>query len=148
MLKKRKVAIALLLFFLLCLAGCSGAGDWKASGLPGGYEVWRINSRMILLCMPEPDKEFMVKTVVPGYVFEVAYNDAFICAKRAEVPDDLDVKIDVSDPDYYIVDVAEGICHGPMEQAEFDAFCQAHEELTDIRWQDMKTLRRNLEKRK
>lgn len=105
---KRKVFIAscVLIISLFCTS-CSGLGDWEITGLPGGYEIWRINSRSVILCKPDPQYDFLAATVVPAYVFEIAYTDAYIFAKRADVPEDLDEPISYSDPDYYIVDTVK-----------------------------------------
>ena len=71
---KRKVFIAscVLIISLFCTS-CSGLGDWEITGLPGGYEIWRINSRSVILCKPDPQYDFLAATVVPAYVFEIAY---------------------------------------------------------------------------
>ena len=144
---KSKIALVLLLTILLILGltACFGAGvgDWTYSDLPGRYELWRINSRCIRLCLPDEERPFLAKTIVDGYVFELAYDDAFICAKRADVPEDIHQKIDLSDPDYFIVDVNEEKCYGPFDEQTFYKSCQELGVSEGLNWLDLWTLRHN-----
>ncbi len=129
---------------VLSLSACNGVGDWSVSGLPGGYEVWRINSETIELCLPDEEHPFLADSVVSTYVFELAYNDAFICAKRADVPEGRNLKIDTSDPDHYIVDVNDRTCHGPFDE---DGFYEAWQELgngEELEWMSLSALRKRL----
>lgn len=124
------------------LVGCGGVGDWTCSNLPGNYEIWRINSRSVILCLPDETYPTQAKTVVDAYVFEVAYNDAFIFAKRANVPEDLDTEIDTSTPDYYIVEIETGKRYGPFSEEAFYEQCQEFEAET-VEWMDLQTLRKS-----
>ena len=140
---KRKVFIAscVLIISLFCTS-CSGLGDWEITGLPVGYEIWRINSRSVILCKPDSQYDFLAATVVPAYVFEIAYTDAYIFAKRADVPEDLDEPISYSDPDYYIVDTDEGACFGPYDEEMFYETMSSLNISDTPNWMDLQTLRR------
>lgn len=124
---KRNIFVFLCSVSLLCvLPGCAGLGDWKFTGLPGRYEVVRVNSRCIRLCTSpsEPPDYLPTGGFVGPYVFQIAWNDDFICAKRADVPDDLKEPIRTSNPSYYIIDVAEETCYGPYNKEEFQEACE------------------------
>jgi len=84
----------------------------------------------------------LAATVVPAYVFEIAYTDAYIFAKRADVPEDLDEPISYSDPDYYIVDTDEGACFGPYDEEMFYETMSSLNISDTPNWMDLQTLRR------
>lgn len=134
----------MLSFILLALStsACSGMGDWNVSGLPGGYEIWRINTRSVVLCLPDEESPYIAKNIIDPYVFELWYNDTYICAKQADVPDDLEKEIDKSNPNYYIVDVTDGICRGPLNEDGFYEVCQELGIDGSLEWMDLHTLRR------
>lgn len=140
--RRTLVASCALMISLIC-ASCSGLGDWEITGLPGGYEIWRINSRSVILCKPDPQYDFLAATVVPAYVFEIACVDAYIFAKRADVPEDLDEPISYSDPDYYIVDTDNGACFGPYDEELFHETMSSLGISDTLSWMDLQTLRRN-----
>lgn len=117
-------------------------GDWTYSDLPGRYEIWRINSRAIVLALPNEEYPSMADNVVEAYVFEVAYNNDYICAKRADVPEDLKTPIDISNPEYYVVDVAEEKRYGPFDEMGYHDFFLQHDIKEPTNWMDMKTLRK------
>lgn len=136
---------ALAAVFLLCgcgpLENWNMTGDWNVSGLPGGYEVWRVNSRSVVLCLPDPEHPFIADTVVPEYVSELACTDQYIFAKRVDVPEDLKKTIDTSNPDYYIVDVTSRECGGPYSEDEFRKQCLKLGIEEELNWLDHRTIR-------
>ena len=141
---KSRIKSSILSFVLLALStsACSGMGDWTVSGLPGGYEIWKINTRSVVLCLPNVEHPTSAKKIIGPYVFEIWYNDTYICAKQADVPDDLEKAIDKSNPNYYIVDVTDGTCLGPFSEKEFDTSCQEIGIDGSLEWMDLNTLRR------
>ena len=130
-----------LLLTLLSLPACSGLLDWTLAGLPGGYEVRRLNSRTVVLCMPDEKYPSIASNVIDTYVFEIAYDDAFIYVKQGDVPDNIKEPIDTSNPNYYIVDVAEEKCYGPFSESEFDDQCQELGAGGPVEWMEPEDLR-------
>ena len=89
----------LILAQVFLLSSCAGAGDWSYSDLPGDYEIWRINSKEIVLVKKISDTG--ANKVVKAYVSKVAWNDNFILAQQQSDSDSLTSTIS-----FYIVDVA------------------------------------------
>lgn len=90
-----------------------GAGDWTYDGLPGSYEIWRINTHEIALVIR--DGEYTSDNVVESYVSEIAWNSKYIFAKQKPEANSLDSEIS-----FYIVDVDSAEVYGPLSQSEFD----------------------------
>ena len=137
-----RLAMTLLLISMI-LSACSGVGDWTVSNFPGGYSVWRINSDKVILCLPRENRS-TAATVVETYVFELAFNDDYIFAKRADVPEGGWRYMDKSNPDYYIVTVADRSCSGPLDETAFAEALQALELDEPPEWMNMQTLRRRV----
>ena len=99
-------AVVVILFLLptifALLGGIPTRQDWVYDQLPGGYEVWRLNSRQIDLAK---DRE----TVVGPYLSYIARDGV----------DDLP-------PRYYLVHTARGEVLGPYEDlSALKAACEA-----------------------
>ncbi len=120
----------LLLFISLqifVLSSC-GAGDWHYSGLPGDYEIWRINSKTITLVKRTSDTG--ANSVIPSYVSEVAWDENFILAQRQPTSDSYNASVS-----YYIVDVNSDEVHGPFTESEFHACAEDLQiSLEDFEW--------------
>lgn len=113
------------------LSACAGMQDWEFSGLPGNYEVWRINSQTISLVSRK--SEHTADTVVASYVFQIAWNDDFILAKQKPTKDKPD-----SEARFYIVETADKTVTGPLEEAEFQDMLEEREiPLDDADWVDV-----------
>ncbi len=119
---KKSIMICIILSFCFFAASCfyclvpSPNNDWRYK-LPNNYEIWRVNSREIVL--GELESEYSLATVVDEYISEFCYNERYVCVKRVDVPEDLNEEIDTSNPEYYIVDTAEDIPYGPYDINEF-----------------------------
>ena len=138
---KRLACIPLLICLLAAvLSGCNGMGDWSVTGLPGGYEIWRIYSDNVVLCLPEENNPGSATPVVDGCVISIAYTDEVICVEQVEPPEDIHEKLDTSNPSYYIVVVAGGTCHGPLDPQGFNDQIDELGVSKDLQWVDPEDL--------
>jgi len=120
---KTKIALVVLILSLATiLSSCAGMADGEYD-LPGEYSIWYINSRSVVLCkdMKENGKVWGGEHLVEEYVSEIAYNDDYIFAKQVDVPEDINQKIDTSNPYYYVLVVETGKVFGPFSKKEFKA---------------------------
>lgn len=119
----KKTALILIILSLI-LTGCidSGLGDWAYDGLPGEYSVWRNNSRDISIGK-NIDKD-LAETVIESYVFEIYFNNQYICAKKVDVPENLDEEIILENPHYFIISIASGEVYGGFSVNKFKKKCQ------------------------
>ena len=138
----KRLACTLLLIGLLTglLSGCSGMGDWSVTGLPGGYEVWRVHADGIVLCLPKEDVPGVATTVVDKCVISIAYTDEVICVEQVDPPEDIHEKLDTSDPNYYIVVVEDGTCYGPLDPQGFNDQIDELGVSKDLQWVDPEAL--------
>lgn len=94
--------------------------DWSVP-LPGGYEIWRINSQSIVLVERSPDG--YNQTVVTSYINAYWYDQRYIglwCAKDG--PDDL-LGVAPEADSFYLVDSLEKDLHGPLDPDAYEALC-------------------------
>ena len=127
------VLLALLAAGLLC--SCAGAGDWAFTGLPGNYEIWRLNASEIALVERTGDN--IADSVVGPYVCAVAWNEDYILARQ---------KPERNSPEEesvcYLVTVSSGTVDGPYTEAELQIqLDRLHIPLTGGDWVDVLQLR-------
>lgn len=94
--------------------------DWSVP-LPGGYEIWRINSQSIVLVERFPDG--YDQTVVTSYINAYWYDQRYIglwCA--AGGADDLLGAAPEADS-FYLVDSLENTVHGPLDPDAYEELC-------------------------
>ncbi len=118
-------AVVVILFLLptifALLGGIPTQQDWRYDQLPGGYEVWRSNSRQIDLVK---DRE----TVVGPYLSYIARDGDFLFLQQVTLPEDWEEGDGVDDlpPRYYVVHAARGEVLGPYEDlSALKAACEA-----------------------
>ena len=105
-------------------------GDWSYK-LPNNYEIWRINSRSIVF--GEKKDTNSINILIDRYVSAFRYNDKIIALQCVDVPESLTEPIDISNPDYYIIDIANGEIYGEFSVDEYENKLSEFEtnELTD-----------------
>lgn len=130
-------AVILLLTFL---SSCSedfnfgaGVGDWQFDGLPGNYEVWRGNRNTICLVKVK-ENGFLGTSIVDTYVSEIAYTSNYIFVQQVPPPEDTFLRIDTSNPLYFILSVSDGVLEGPYSETEFEEAYEALELETEPDW--------------
>lgn len=118
-----KVKLAVLISVLAAmLSACPGLNDWTYDALPNGYEIWRVNSQDITFGRREGNE---LKCVIPRYIIAFCNNDRYIGLQRVamdSIPYDEIVNIeelDISDPEYYLVDAQHGAVYGPFTKAAY-----------------------------
>ena len=103
-----------------------GLGDWRFHGLPGNWEVWRLNGRQIDIVYVEQEN-LGGDPMAESYVSYVAWTDDFIFAQQVTLPEDWDDRDEVDDlpPAYYLIDIKTHLTHGPYDnEADFLAACE------------------------
>lgn len=122
-----KVFLSSVLFFILLVTtSCIGPGlsDWSLK-LPNNYEMWRINSKEIVIGYKNTDYSLNYNdngtiTGVKGYVDEFCLNDNFVGAKQI----DKTTEKNDSNPRYYLIDTSKKIVYGPyLTEADFNTQC-------------------------
>ena len=121
----------ILLFTLVqifLLSSCAGTSDWSFSDLPGDYEIWRINSKEIVLVKKTDD--VLGESVVDAYVSKVAWDDNFILAQQESNADNTSNTVS-----FYIVDVNSENIYGPLTEDEFNELAkQIQVEVNNMDW--------------
>ena len=120
-------AVVVILFLLPTIFALFGGiptrQDWRYDQLPGGYEVWRLNSRQIDLAK---DRE----TVIGPYLSYIARDGDFLFLQQVTLPEDWEERDGVDDltMQYYLVHTARGEVLGPYEDlSALKAACEAEE---------------------
>lgn len=120
---KKILSVILLFIFGLNFSACYSSNnnqvnnnDWSYA-LPNDYEIWHINSREIVC--GKKNTENSILYVVSKYITEFCYNDSFVCLKRVDVPENIYQEIDMTAPDYYIVDTVENETYGPFDKEQY-----------------------------
>jgi len=96
-----------------------GSDDWDYTSLPGNYEIWRMNSRDIILVRIESNDS--TSRIIERCIVAFCYNDSFIGVKQLEINNDGTV-VQSSDSavfSYYLVDVANDLLLGPYSEEEY-----------------------------
>ena len=114
---KEKLFFILSIFTVAILvAGCPEGLAYEED-LVDGYAVWAVDT-MEYAAVVYKDKGGTGATgVVPRTVFAYGWNDDFILAKRH--PERKDGKVDTTVTYWYIIEVASGDVHGPLNEDEF-----------------------------
>lgn len=123
------VSIALLICSLF-LCACPGFSDWTYTDLPGGYQIWHINSDCITVVRVFSEDSNDNESVIQEYVDAFCYNDTYIGIKRLpydfdsdEYPDDV-FEMDFSNLEHYIIDASTHEVHGPYTEEEYAVRCE------------------------
>ena len=109
------VIVACLLF--LSLSAC-GLSDWTYELLPGDYEIWRVNSKSIIL--GRVSEYGLSSCGVETYVYAFCYNQRFIGIHGLDTGDDdlpagVDIRKEYKDhAEYFLVDTQTHEVYGPM----------------------------------
>ena len=105
-------------------------GDWSYK-LPNNYEIWKLNSRSIVF--GEKKDTNSINILIDRYVSAFRYNDKIIALQCVDVPESLTEPIDISNPDYYIIDIANSEIYGEFSVDEYENKLSEFEtnELTD-----------------
>ncbi|MBP3360211.1 MAG: DUF3997 domain-containing protein [Clostridia bacterium] len=122
---KNKAVLTGLLLVLL-LTSCAGASDWSYK-LPNDYEVWRINSKDIIVKYVG-DKA--VETEIPSFVKEFSYDDRYVCTRNIESIDENDIFSE----EYYILDTGEQKLYGPYETQEEFKLAIEEMKISLVKW--------------
>jgi hypothetical protein len=109
--------------FLICsvmifVGGCPFQGLVYEEDLANGYAVWAADTMQDAAIVLKDKGGSGATGVVPLTVFAYGWNDDFIIAKRH--PEKKGRKVDASITYWYIVEVASGNVHGPLNEDEFD----------------------------
>jgi len=101
------------------VAGCPRFGHFYEEDLGNGYAVWAtdVMEEAAVFKKNKRGPSGGVE-VVPSVVFAYGWNDDFILAKQHPVKDF--TKVDASITNWYIVEVASGNVHGPLDEGEFN----------------------------
>lgn len=115
--------LIVLSFFLLhqlaiCVlseSGLGGSGDWFFDGLPGYYEIWKINGADISLI--KKTSEFGGKKIVEPFVISFCWDNRYIGIQRGSYQKGC--QPDATDVEYYIVDSSTEKVFGPFDLEEY-----------------------------
>ena len=106
--------ILLLLLSSVFLSSClAGSADWIYSDLPGGYELWRLNSEAIKVV--KPSVPGLGSSVVDSYVSYIAWDSDVIFAQREHAPRRRPESVST----YYVIEVNTGTVHSKLSEEEF-----------------------------
>lgn len=136
--KKRILACCKVVLLLALLYGCgsyvwhsflgsmSGAADWIYDDLPNGYIVSRSNGSTIdvgrATLFRDSGSIIGTTTDIDAYVSYISCIDSYLFAQQVPRPEDSN-HIDLSNPDYWIVDTEEEAVYGPYSETELQAAC-------------------------
>ena len=103
---------------VIFVGGCPFHGPIYEEDLVNGYAVWAADTMKDAAIVLKDKGSSGAIGVVPRTVFAYGWNDDFIIAKRH--PEKKNRKVDTSLTYWYIVEVASGDVHGPLNEDEFD----------------------------
>ena len=110
----RSLILLLLLLSTVFLSSClAGSADWIYSDLPGGYELWRLNSEAIEVV--KPSVPGLGSSVVDSYVSYIAWDSDVIFAQREHAPRRRPESVST----YYVIEVNTGTVHSKLSEEEF-----------------------------
>lgn len=110
----KSVLVALVLLSSVFLSSClAGSADWIYSDLPGGYELWRLNSEAIKVV--KPSVPGLGSSVVDSYVSYIAWDSDVIFAQREHAPRRRPESVST----YYVIEVNTGTVHSKLSEEEF-----------------------------
>lgn len=123
--KRKTIAVLLLIAFALAVCGCQG--DWRYD-LIGGYAITRINSKCIcLVYYEEPDGpgSYVIENF---FVTDFCRNERFIGVQGIPTADIFaaDEELAQTERCFYLVDTVDGNVYGPYSgREEWMAQCHA-----------------------
>ena len=139
---KRILASIAVILAICFLSACSepfrfgaAVSDWIFDDLPGGYEIWKINSRNIVLQKRFAD-ERALKEIIGTYISRIAYDENYIFVQQVTISEDYREPIDLSAPSFFIVSVSDDTIFGPASESDFSLQCDVIEPDKDIEWVD------------
>ena len=103
---------------VIFVGGCPFHGPIYEEDLVNGYAVWALDVMQDAAIVLKDKGGSGGTVVVPHMVFAYGWNDDFIIAKQH--PEKKDRKVDISITYWYIIEVASGDVHGPLNEDEFD----------------------------
>lgn len=120
---KKIVSTILVLICVLLMCSC-GLSDWTYDNLPGGYEIWRVNSNHIELIKPD-EYSGGQRRRIDQYVLEFCSNETYIgamCRPYIKVEESKQEDFDLYDAkiSYYLVDTSTDTIYGPYTLDEYE----------------------------
>ncbi len=106
----KKTFVFINLILVLFLASCAGVSDWSYK-LPNGYEVWRINSKEIIIKYVGDET---VDAEIPSFVKDFSYDDRYVFTRNI---DDISQN-NIFEETYYALDTESQKVYGPFENIE------------------------------
>ena len=119
----KKSIVACLLTSIIILSGCGGMGDWAYDELPLDYSIWCLNAYDIRLVRSDGNHG---ETVVDQFIIAFCYNSRYIGLKRIvmeesyTLPESMET-LDISQPEFYLIDTAIDSVSGPLSEEEYEA---------------------------
>ena len=132
--QKHRTLLLLLIITLLLLCSCASPGtqDWSYP-LPNDYEIWRINSKSIVIGYKDPNSTGLdTSQGIDEYVFEFCYNERFVCAKQIGVPRESHRPTRGDNPSYYVIDTLNQEVFGPFDSEGLFILELARLRITDL----------------
>ena len=106
----KKTFVFINLILVLFLTSCAGVSDWSYK-LPNDYEVWRINSKEIIVKYVGNET---VDAEIPSFVKEFSYDDRYVFTRNT---DDISQN-NIFEETYYALDTESKKVYGPFENIE------------------------------
>ena len=106
----KKTFVFFNLILVLFLTSCAGVSDWSYK-LPNNYEVWRINSKEIIIKYVGDET---VDAEIPSFVKEFSYDDRYVFTRNI---DDIS-RNNIFEETYYALDTENQKVYGPFENIE------------------------------
>lgn len=106
----KKTFVFFNLILVLFLTSCADVSDWSYK-LPNSYEVWRINSKEIIIKYVGDET---VDAEIPSFVKEFSYDDRYVFTRNI---DDISQN-NIFKETYYALDTEKQKVYGPFENIE------------------------------
>lgn len=106
----KKTFVFFNLILVLFLISCADVSDWSYK-LPNSYEVWRINSKEIIIKYVGDET---VDAEIPSFVKEFSYDDRYVFTRNI---DDISQN-NIFKETYYALDTEKQKVYGPFENIE------------------------------
>lgn len=122
----KKIVVFVSLVLVLFLTSCAGVSDWSYK-LPNNYEVWRINSKEIVV---KYVGEETAEAEIPSFIKEFSYDDRYVCTRNVESV----YENDIFSEKYYILDTDEQKLYGPYDTQEEFKYAIEELEISLAKW--------------
>lgn len=106
----KKTFVFFNLILVLFLTSCADVSDWSYK-LPNSYEVWRINSKEIIIKYVGDET---ADAEIPSFVKEFSYDDRYVFTRNI---DDISQN-NIFKETYYALDTEKQKVYGPFENIE------------------------------